>query len=108
MKSYAKSKTIWGAVVAFSGGAITLISSPAFHGQVGECLSALGQENHAATLATLSPMVAMLGGLIAAYGRTQAKGQIYTPKGLPGSDKVVREVWSGRRENEYEVPDRWE
>ena len=99
MKHYLKSKTIWGSMLAVGGSAIALLTSPAFHSQAGDCLSALGQDGLAAKLAALSPALAMVGGVFAAYGRSQATIQIYTPKGLPGAN---------RPNKNYEVPDRWQ
>ena len=98
MKHYLKSKTIWGSIIAVGGSAIALLTSPAFHSQAGECLSALGQDGLASKLAALSPAIAMLGGILSAYGRSQATIQIYTPKGLPGANRP--------RQN-YEVPEEW-
>ena len=98
MKHYLKSKTIWGSIIAVGSSAIALLTSPAFHSQAGECLSALGQDGLASKLAALSPALAMIGGGLAAYGRSQATTQIFTPKGLPGAN---------RPKKNYEVPEEW-
>lgn len=98
MKYYLRSKTIWGSVFVVVSSAIALLTSPSFHSQAGECLSALGQDGLASKLAALSPAITMLGGLLTAYGRTQRKGEIYTPKWLPGAN---------RPKKNYEVPEEW-
>ena len=88
MKSYLKSKTILGSFVTVGASLAALITSPIFHTQAAECLGIFGQSSLAQTLTTLSPIILTLGGgLVTAYGRTQAKTQIYTPKGFPGNDK---------------------
>jgi arginine exporter protein ArgO len=96
VKSYLKSKTMMGAFVTVVGAVGALITSPIFHTQAAECLGIFGQSSLAQTLTTLSPIILTLGGgLVTAYGRTQAKTQIYTPKGLPGNDKPQEppETW---------------
>jgi hypothetical protein len=95
LKSYLKSKTMMGAFVAVVGAVGALITSPIFHTQAAECLGIFGQSSLAQTLMTLSPILALGGGALSAYGRTQAKVQIYTPKGFPGNDKPQEppETW---------------
>ena len=95
MKSYLKSKTMMGAFVTVVGAVGALITSPIFHTQAAECLGIFGQSSLAQTLTTLSPILALGGGALSAYGRTQAKTQIYTPKGFPGNDKPQEppETW---------------
>jgi hypothetical protein len=88
LKSYLKSKTMMGAAVTVGASLAALITSPVFHTQAAECLETFGQSSLAQTLTTLSPIILTLGGgALSAYGRTQAKTQIYTPKGFPGNDK---------------------
>jgi len=88
LKSYLKSKTLLGAFVTVGASLAALITSPVFHKQAADCLETFGQSSLAQTLTTLSPIILTLGGgLFSAYGRTQAKAQIYTPKGFPGNDK---------------------
>ena len=71
---------------------VALIESPVFHQQAADCLETFGQSSLAQTLTTLSPIILALGGgALSAYGRTQAKTQIYTPKGFPGNDKPPQE-----------------
>ena len=87
MKSYLKSKTMMGAFVTVVGAVGALITSPVFHAQAADCLGIFGQSSLAQTLMTLSPILALGGGALSAYGRTQAKVQIHTPKGFPGANK---------------------
>ena len=91
MKSYLKSKTMMGAAVTVVGAVGALITSPVFHTQAAECLGIFGQSSLAQTLMTLSPIFALGGGALSAYGRLNAKTQIYTPKGFPGNDKPQQE-----------------
>ena len=88
MKSYLKSKTMMGAFVTVGASLAALITSPVFHAQAADCLETFGQSSLAQTLTTLSPIILALGGgALSAYGRTQAKVQIHTPKGFPGANK---------------------
>jgi hypothetical protein len=95
VKSYLKSKTMMGAAVTVVGAVGALITSPVFHQQTADCLETFGQSSLAQTLTTLSPILALGGGALSAYGRTQAKTQIYTPKGFPGANKPQEtpETW---------------
>ena len=87
MKSYLKSKTMMGAAVTVGASLAALITSPVFHAQAADCLETFGQSSLAQTLMTLSPILALGGGALSAYGRLSAKVQIYTPKGFPGANK---------------------
>ena len=88
LKSYLKSKTILGSFLTVGASVAALITSPVFHAQAADCLETFGQSSLAQTLTTLSPIIlALCGGALSAYGRTQAKTQIYTPKGVPGANK---------------------
>lgn len=87
MKSYLKSKTILGSFMTVGASLVALIESPVFHQQTADCLETFGQSELAQTLLTLAPILTLGGGIVTAYGRTQAKTQIYTPKGFPGNDK---------------------
>jgi hypothetical protein len=92
LKSYLKSKTMMGAAVTVVGAVGALITSPVFHDQAADCLETFGQSSLAQTLTTLSPIILTLGGgALSAYGRLNAKTQIYTPKGFPGNDKPPQE-----------------
>ena len=95
MKSYLKSKTMMGAFVTVGASLAALITSPVFHQQAADCLETFGQSSLAQTLTTLSPILALGGGALSAYGRTQAKVQIHTPKGFPGANKPKEtpETW---------------
>jgi hypothetical protein len=95
LKSYLKSKTMMGAAVTVVGAVGALITSPVFHAQAADCLETFGQSSISQMLMTLSPILALGGGALSAYGRTQAKTQIYTPKGFPGNDKPQEppETW---------------
>ena len=95
MKSYLKSKTMFGSFVTVGASLVALIESPVFHQQAADCLETFGQSELAQTLLTLAPILTLGGGLVTAYGRTQAKVQIYTPKGFPGANKPQEppETW---------------
>jgi hypothetical protein len=79
MKSFLKSKGLWGAAAGVGVSLWAILLDPSNYDKAQQCLTTFG---HTKTL----PILTLIASLVSAYGRMTATRMLYTPNGFPGNN----------------------
>ena len=82
MKSFLKSKGIWGATVGILVSVWAILMEPSNYDKAEQCLTIFGQTK-------AIPTITLISSLVAYYGRMTATRALYSPKGVFGNDPPV-------------------
>ena len=88
-----KSKTVWGALIT-----LFLAVSPYLQDGIENGMT----RNHWLQISSI-----LLGTASTIVGRYKARGEIYTPHGLPGRDYISATHQASKTNSSYENPDYW-